>query len=406
MNLRVLLIAFGCLAAAPLAGAADWPQWRGLARNSFSPEPISTNWPASGPKVLWRANVGTGFSSISICQGRAYTMGNHTNEDTVWCFDARNGTELWKYTYPAQLSPQWYEGGPGATPTVCSNRVFTISKWGDVFCFESGTGKILWARDLRQEGTKPNRWGFAGSPLIWRNLVILNAGEAGTALDFLTGRTVWSNGTNPAGYASPLLLREGERELVLIFAAQHLVALEPGTGHERWRFPWKTDWDTNNTDPLLWNDCIFITSFSHGCGLLSLRSGQPEAVYETKALFNNLSAALLLGDCVYGFSGEAKKDTEFRCVHLPTGTVKWSRKDPAFGSVIAAGNTALVLSETGELLAGDLTPAGFDIHARAKVVGGRCWTPPALANGCAYLRNAAGDLVCLDLRPGVQGPPE
>src|SRR5258708_7161341 len=118
--------------------ADDWPQWRGPKRNGMSMEAISTDWPTEGPQLLWLA--------------------------------------------------------PGATPTVNRNRVFTINKWGDVFCLDTVKGTIVWQCDLRQHNFKPNRWGFAGSPLIWQDLVILNAGDAGAALDRLTGRIVWSNG--------------------------------------------------------------------------------------------------------------------------------------------------------------------------------------------------------------------
>src|SRR5439155_24448445 len=122
------------------------------------------------------------------------------------CLDARTGREIWRHTYDSPLGPQYYEGGPGSTPTVDGDRVFTISKWGDVFCLDAARGTMIWQRDLRHDGIKTNRWGFAGSPLIWHDLVILNAGSAGTALDRNTGRLVWCNGTNATGYASPTLL--------------------------------------------------------------------------------------------------------------------------------------------------------------------------------------------------------
>ena len=312
----------------PLARAEDWPQWRGPNRNGIARETISTNWPASGPKQLWSANIGTGFSGVSIAQGRAFSMGNVTNQDTVWCLDAQSGRILWRHSYPAQLSPQWYEGGPGATPTVAGGRVFTISKWGDVFCFDAVNGSIVWQHDLRQDGIKPNRWGFAGSPLIWRDLVIFNAGANGTALDRNTGRLVWSTGTNAAGYASPLLMGEGPHQSVLIFAAQHLVALDPLTGAERWRYPWKTDWDTNNSDPIVQDDHVFLSSFSRGCTLLSLKNGTPDPLYDSKVVCNNLSPGILLGHYYYVFSGEAKKDTEFRCIDISTGQIEWALKEP------------------------------------------------------------------------------
>lgn len=377
--------------------AVDWPQWRGPNRDGISAEKVIAVWPAEGPRVLWRASVGTGFSSVSVSQGRVYTMGNTNNEDTVWCFDAGTGKNLWRHSYAAQLSPQWYEGGPGSTPTVDGNRVFTISKWGDVFCLDAAKGAVLWQRDLRQDGVKPNRWGFAGSPLVWGNAVILNAGSAGLALNRDTGRVVWSNGTNAAGYASPTRFASGGAEAVLIFAAKHLVALEPASGRELWRQLWETDWDTNNTDPLVHGGRIFISSFSRGCALLSVQNGKPEVLYTNKVMHCHLSPGIVVGDYLYAFNGEAKQEADFRCFHLPTGELKWARKDPAFGSLILAGDKLIVLSEKGELLLGQASPEEFKPLARAKVLSGVCWTPPALANGRLYVRNARGELRCLDL---------
>jgi outer membrane protein assembly factor BamB len=394
-----LTVAVALLAAN--ASAADWPQWRGRNRDGISSERVSAAWPTDGPKVLWRASVGTGFSSIAVSQGRVCTLGNTNNEDSIWCFEAATGRRVWQHTYAAQLGPQWYEGGPSATPTVSSDRIFTISKWGDVFCLDAAKGTVLWQRELRRDGVKPPRWGFAGSPLVWGDLVILNAGTAGIALDRSTGRIVWSNGTNAAGYASPMRFAPGGKESVLIFAAKHLIALEPQTGRERWRLPWETDWDTNNTDPLLRGDSIFISSFSRGCGLLSMANGSPEITYTNRVLRNHLSPGILLGEYLYAFNGEAKQDTDFRCLHLPTGELKWARKDPAFGTLILVGDKLVVLSEKGELLLGQASPEGFNPLARAKVLSGVCWTPPALADGRLYVRNARGEVRCLDLQSSL-----
>ncbi len=404
------LVLYGALLvslSASLLMADDWPQWRGPKRNGTSTETINTHWTADGPKLLWSALVGTGFSGISVSRDRAYTLGNTTNQDTIWCLDARTGTQIWTHSYPAQLSPQWYEGGPGATPTVDHDRVFTISKWGDVFCLDATKGTIIWQRHLQQDQFKPNRWGFAGSPLLWQNLVVLNVGDAGAALDRFTGRIVWSNGTNAAGYASPVLFRSGSRESILIFGARALLALDPRTGKELWRYPWKTDWDTNNTDPLVYRNGIFLSSFSHGCALLSIKGKQPELDYESKALYNHLSPGLILGEYLYAFNGEAKKETDLRCLHLPTGEVRWTRKEPAFGSLIAARGVLIALSEKGELvLFKSQTHAGIPVPdaeplASARLSSGTCWTPASLANGLLYVRNAKGELRCFDLRPNV-----
>jgi outer membrane protein assembly factor BamB len=365
----------------------------------MSLETISTHWAEEGPKLLWRASVGTGFSSVAVSGGRAYTMGNTTNQDTIWCLDAKSGNEVWKLSYAARPDPQWYEGGPGSTPTVDRGRVFTISKWGDVFCLDAATGKAAWQRDLKTDGFHTNRWGFEGSALLWRELVIFNVGEAGIALDRSSGRIVWSNGTNGAGYASPTLCTLHGKAAVLIFAAKHLIAVDPDSGHELWRFPFETGWSTNITDPLCWDDRILISSFSHGSALLSISQDKPELLYDSNVLHNHLSPGIRIGEYLYAFNGEAKTDTDLRCIDLPTGQLKWTSKEPRFGSMIQAGSQLVLLSGNGELLVIDPSPKELKVVARAKVLSGTCWTPPALAGGRLYVRNAKGELRCLDVRP-------
>jgi outer membrane protein assembly factor BamB len=377
--------------------ADDWPQWRGANRDGHSSETLQVHGLGAGPRILWRAAVGTGFSAISVSQNRVYTMGNANDSDTIWCLDAVKGSVLWKKTYPAKLGAVYYEGGPGSTPTVHEKKVYTISKWGKVFCLDALTGTEVWNHDLAQEGIKSNRWGFAGSPLIWKDLVIFNAGSAGTALDRNTGRMVWFNGTEPTGYASPTRFITEGTECVLIFAAKHLVAIEPATGKELWRYPWETGYDTNNPDPLIYRNTIFISSYSAGCALLEVHQGKPKLVYRSKVLHNHLSPGILVGEYLYAFNGEAKQSTDFRCIHLPTGEMKWSRKDPAMGSLIAANGNLIILSERGELLVSEASPAGLKTLSRSQLLGGLCWTPPALAEKRLYARNAKGELVCADL---------
>lgn len=380
--------------------ASDWPHWRGPNFNGVSDEKIQVPWPEGGPKTLWTANVGTGFSSLSVSQGRVYTLGNTNAEDTVWCLDAMTGREVWKHSYSARLDPQYYDGGPGSTPTVHEGQVFTVSKWGDVFCFDAAKGSVVWSEKLWNYGIRSNRWGFAGSPVIYRDLVILNAGTSGVALERATGRMIWFNGTNVAGYATPQLFdSHGRGQQILIFGAKNLYAVDPMTGQERWRFPFETGYDVNNTDPIIQGNRILLSSYNRGCTLLEIRE-KPEVIHEDKrALRSHLSPGIMAGDYLYSFSGEANTATDFRCLRFSTGEVRWSVKDPKNGSLISASGKLLILSDKGELIAMEPDSNSFKPIARAQVIDGLCWTPPTLANGCLFVRNSRGKLVCLDLKP-------
>ncbi len=379
------------------AQAEDWPHWRGPNYNGVSSEKVQVPWPESGPKALWTASVGTGMSSISVSQERVYTMGNTNGEDTVWCLDATTGKEIWKHSYTARLDPQYYDGGPNSTPTVFDGRVFTLSKWGDVFCFDAAKGSVVWGDKLWNYGIRSNRWGFAGSPVIYRDLVILNAATSGAALERATGKMVWFNGTNVAGYATPQFF-DGPNKQVLIFGAKNLYSVDPITGQERWRFPFETGYDVNNTDPIILGNRILLSSYNHGCILLEIRE-KPEVVYEDKrALRSHLAPGIVVGDYLYSFSGEANTATDFRCLRVSTGEVQWSVKDPKNGSLISVSGKLLILSDKGELIVAETTPDSFKHSARARVIDGLCWTPPSLANGCLFVRNSKGKVVCLDLR--------
>ncbi len=397
------LVLFVALAAGIGSGAhaLDWPRWRGPDLNGISQETgwLST-WPAEGPKQLWKANVGVGFSSVAVSQGRAYTMGNRNNEDTVFCFDAETGQEVWKHTYPAKLGAQSYEGGTHATPTVEAGRVYTLSKWGDLFCLAADTGQPIWTKNVaRESGAKVPTWGLAGSVLIQADMLYVNVGKAGTALAKADGKVLWTTGPDPAGYATPVPFTTGGQAALAVFGAKALFAVDLKTGKELWNHPWKTAWDVNAADPIVQGDGLFLCSgYDHGGALLQVSGAAPSVVWENKNLRNHYNSCVLLNGYLYGFDEQG----DLRCVDWSTGALKWSesslkQKDQQ-GSVTAADGKLIALGPTGELAVVEATPSAFKAISRTQILGGKCWTVPVLANGRLYCRNAAGDLVCLDVK--------
>jgi outer membrane protein assembly factor BamB len=382
------------------ATAADWYRWRGPDLNGISQETVwSSQWAAGGPKQLWKASVGTGFSTVAVSAGRIYTLGNANNIDTVFCLDAKTGGVVWKYSYAAKLDPKNYEGGPNATPTVDGDHVYTFSKRGLLLCLDKAKGGVIWSNNLT-ESLKieiPN-WGFASSALIEGNACIVNASTAGTALNKQTGKVLWSSGTSAAGYATPVPFDAGGERAVALCLKQDVAAVRVKDGKELWRYPWKTEWDVNAADPIISGGKIFISSgYNHGGALIDVSSGKPKLVWENKNMRNHFNSCVLLGSFLYGFDGDAgKATTTLKCIELVSGTVKWAEKT-GIGGLMAADGKLLVLTEKGELMAVEATPAGFKPIARAQVLGGKCWTTPVLANGQIFCRNAKGDLVCLDV---------
>ena len=137
--------------------ALDWVRWRGPDLNGISRETgWLTKWPDDGPKRLWKAKVGTGFSSLAVANGNVYTLGNSgrgrgEEKDTIFCFDAATGKVIWSHAYEAKLDPKYYDGGPSGTPTVDGDRVYTLSKHGMLICLDTADGHVVWQKNVASE---------------------------------------------------------------------------------------------------------------------------------------------------------------------------------------------------------------------------------------------------------------
>jgi outer membrane protein assembly factor BamB len=384
----------------PVAPAADWYRWRGPDLNGISTETgWQTKWPDEGPKQLWQAFVGTGFSSITVAQGRVYSMGNDGDKtDTIFCFDAASGAPIWKHPYPCPLDPQYYEGGPSSTPTVDGDRLFTISRKGDLFCLDAAKGTVIWSKNVNTDwGYAIPTWGFAGSPLVEGDLLILNVGSAGLGLNKKTGARIWQSATNVPGYSTPVIVDSPAGRVAIFAASQTVEAVKVADGKSVWSFPWKTDYDMNAADPVISGGKMFVCSgYDHGGALVDI-SNQPKVIWINKNLRTHLNTAVLWKGFLYGVDDISNTKYELKCVAWDTGEVKWSEPKFGKGSLIIADGKILGLSDKGELMVAEASPAGFKPISQAQVLGGKCWTTPVLANGRGYCRNAKGDLICLDL---------
>jgi outer membrane protein assembly factor BamB len=382
------------------AEGADWPNFRGPSHNGISSETgWSVTWPKDGPKVLWKASLGTGFCSITVSGGRAYSIGNINDNDILYCFDANTGKEIWRQSYPCPLSKGEHEGGPSATPTVDGNAVYTFSRNGDALCFKAANGQIVWQKNLPKElGVKQPTWLFASSPLIADNLIILNAGAAGLALNKADGSLVWKNGDGPPGYATAVPFTMGSEKCVAIVGCNEVMAVVAATGKVLWKFPWKTNYDINAADPIISGDTMFASSgYDTGCVLLKMGAGDVNEVWRNKNMRNHCSSCVLWKGYIYGFDGQFGGGGSLVCLDYKTGQAKWSQGGMGTGSLMIADGKLIILSERGKLIIAEASPESFKELSSVQILTGKCWTAPVLANGKIYARNADGQLVCVDV---------
>lgn len=382
--------------------AADWPIYRGVNHDGVSSE---TGWadsfPGDGPAVLWEAEVGIGFASFVSADGAVYTTGHADGKDTVYCLDVTSGKEIWTHSYAADLGDKYYEGGTGATPTLADGQLFHLSRWGDVFCFDAKDGKVVWNKNVQKEtGLKIPDWGFSGAPLVIGDLVVLNVGQAGLALNKATGATVWQSGNEvAAGYSTPYPLSGVAAGLLVLGVEDRYVAVDVKTGKLAWEVPWKTRYGVNAADPIQSGEHLFVSSgYNRGCALLKLGAGEPQVVWENKNLKNQFNSSVLIDGYLYGIDDDESKKASLRCVEWTTGKVVWTEASIGFGALMAAAGKLIVQTEKGELVIAPATAAGFEEFSRNQVLSGRCWTTPLLLDGRLWVRNSMGLVKCLDLK--------
>ncbi|MHC4105315.1 MAG: PQQ-binding-like beta-propeller repeat protein, partial [Planctomycetota bacterium] len=287
------------------AEAADWPQWRGLNRDSISKE---TGWDPQAlnkPRIIWKAKVGIGFSSAAVKDQYLYTMGNENNIDTVYCLDANTGKEIWTYSYPCDLGEH---PGPRATPTVDDNLVFTLSREGHLYCFNAKNGKVRWKRNITKDfKVTPPGWGYAGSPVIDGDILLLNAGVSGIALNKKSGKKIWVSRQGTGGYATPVIYDWNEKRCAAIFGQKALHAVVVETGELLWSYPWRTDFDVNAADPVVEGNRVFISSgYGTGSALLEMsKKGPPRLIWKNNILRSHFSSIIYLDGYLYGNDGQS-----------------------------------------------------------------------------------------------------
>lgn len=400
MKKCVLVLAALCwLSAGMRATASDWPQYRGPNRNGSTSESDWKPWTGTAT-TEWKTNVGKGYSSVVVAGNHVYTMGHVDEEanDVVRCVTADRGLPVWKYPYRCSTSRGW--PGPRSTPAVDSGRVYTLSRFGHLFCLTANKGEVVWKKNLETDyRLKAGNFGVVFSLIVdGDNLIVMMNSYFVIAFNKVNGQEVWKwQGKYGQGFASPVIMTQGERKTVLIFSTAGLNCLTSDGGKPLWHYPAKSD-GFNTTDPLVSGSQVFVQS--PGVQVLELGSGEPVKVWENKGKKgrNNCNGAVLHEGYVYGVSGGCRGGN-LNCVKLSTGELMWTSKESLNPTtLILAGDKLVFLKREGNLVIAEASHTAYKEVARDKVIDGPCWTLPAFSGGRIFCRNDKGDLVCVNVQ--------
>jgi len=398
--------------------ASDWPQWRGPERNGHVPPdaPVPTTL-ASEPKVLWRLNIGGGFSSPVIQNGKLVYLDAQDGKEVAHLLDAKTGKELWRVPFGDAYGDEW-GAGPRSTPIMDGDRVYVQSCKGEFRCLNLADGKVIWGTSFTKdfgivfvgskvlEGTARRR-GNNGSGVVDGDRIYVPVGCTNGATivcyDKRTGAMFWKSQDDEAAFSSLMVATLAGVKHVVMLTPDALIGVDAANGKLLWRLPLETYAKRHVATPVIFGDCVMANS--HTFGLLCLKITKDgdgvKAVqnWVNKDLRINIATPVVVGNYVYGHG--PKKD--FVCADARTGKQQWAQGGfgENYSSIVVLGKNLLALTDLGELILVAADPAKYSELGRTHVCG-KTWSHPAYADGKLYVREGLRDawkLTCFNLLP-------
>ena len=392
-----------------LASAADWPQYRGPNHDAISPETINKNWPADGPKVIWKIPVGESFGSIAIVGKRCYLMMERGGNEVCVCLDAENGKEVWQRPIDKTIFENQGGNGPRTTPTINGDRVYVLGTYLKLFCLDSADGKIVWMHDLMKEfngqiSKAIERWGNAASPVVDGNAVYVGGGGPGQSLlafDKTNGNLLWKGENEEITHASPVPATLGGVRQIVFFLESGLVSKQADTGQLLWRYKFPFNVPTA-ASPVIAGDVIYCSA-AYGMGGAAVRISKDGEQFKASELWkiagdevaNHWSTPVYFEGHLYGIFG-FRKNYMLKCIDIKDGKEKWKGPETGRGGLIIADGMLLVQGEKGELILAEAKPDAYKEIARAQPLVGKSWAMATLSNGRVYARSST-HAICLDV---------
>ena len=397
---KMALVAALALTLAGVAGAADSPQFRGPNRDGkFPEEGLLKEWPAGGPPVTWvTEGLGKGYASPSIVGDTIYLPGMlDANRGFLFVLDTAGNVKK-KVPYGDETKDKQAPGSR-STPTIDGDRLYIISGFGVVTCFQLPACEIVWQVDtLKRFNGKNVSWSIAESLLVDGDRLICTPGGSNAsvvALDKMTGDTIWtSKGLSEASaYCSPDVFELGDRRLIVTMTAKVVAGLDAETGKVLWTHEHETDYDIHAVTPVFADGMLYYTAgYKSGGGMLQLSADGSSAtpVWTDKTLDCQHHGVVLLDGYIYGTGHGSSRD--LICLELKSGKVMWtSEKAIRQGVVIYADGMLYVYEgpKEGVVSLVKATPKGFERTGSFTVTQGtdKHWAHPAIANGMLYVRH-------------------
>ena len=401
----------------PELTGGSWPQWRGPNRDNVSPETgLLKEWPVGGPPMMWRAEgIGEGIASVSITDGRIYTLGYFEGGEFLTALDQRTAQRVWA----TRLGPRVNENPlmrwlSQRSPTLDEDRLYAITTGGRLVCLQTSDGTELWSRNYPDDFASPRpRWGFCDYPLVDGDALICTPGgpqASVVALDKRTGKELWRSLVPSGGqsaYAALVVSEVGGIRQYVAFLEKSLVGLRASDGHLLWSYYRIVNGIANTRTPIVSGDSLFVSNgYGVGHGLLKLvADGEDvkaqEQYFQQSGLDTFQDSSVVVGDYLYAGTGVL-----LMCLDCKSGETVW-RERRVREAILYAEDRIYLRNSNGLMTLADPSPTEFVERGSFQIpdsAGVAAATAHVIAGGRLYLRDD-NKLFCYDIREQAFDPP-
>ena len=359
-----------CVVAANVAAAEDWTGFRGpRGLGTAQAENLPVTWD-SKKNIVWKQDLpGPGTSSPIVVGAHIYLTcysgyglsveepGEQTDlARHVLCLDRKTGEIIGKKSLEAKMPESKYgprndsrHGYASSTIATDGENLYVFFGVSGVYCLDM-KGNVVWNTEV---GSGTHGWGSGTSPVLYKNLVIVNASvESKTmfALDKATGQVVWSVPDVGGCWSSPMLVDVGEKQELVLNIPKKLTGFDPATGEELWHCAGIPDGYV--CPSVISNGGVVYAIGGRKRTAIAVRAGGRGDVTDSHVLWtegkgSNVSSPVYLDGHLYWFD-ESRERTY--CLNAETGeTVYEERLDPRpgliYSSVTAADGKLYVVSQ-------------------------------------------------------------
>lgn len=385
----VLLVLIGSTAVS----ATDWPTFRGPDRNGAADAEGVLQGKTFGFEVDWKVPLGSGYSAISVVDGKAVVMYSNATHNMLAAYSATTGESIWQVEMgPVYKGHSGSQDGPAGTPTVDDGVVYALDTHGEMLAVSLDAGKKLWGFKLdRDVPARVPHYGFSTVPLIHENKVILMTGDAEgrafTAFDKKTGSVLWRSGNDTVTYQSPGLHTYKGQDRILGITDHFVMELDPKDGRVIWQAEHNVLDNESYMLPMFMGENRLLVMNRRGAAGFKLNydaegKGSLEELWRGNQFQRTYALPVYHEGYLYGFRGQF-----LTCVNPATGEVAWRSRPPGGLGLSLLDGHLIIIGNDGSLVAAKASHEGYQEKARIELFDRTGYSAASYVNGKLYLRN-------------------